>query len=230
MSVDSAAYRLAVVGAGRVRGQIAMAGCPGRTAGILLPSSSSWRLQRDVATLRYWGAQALVTLLERPELALMRLGDLPALAASHQIAWYHIPLRDGHVPDERFEATWQEIAPRLRRVLWCGGRVALHCGDGRSRTAMVTAKLLVELGCPAQDALNRVRGARPGVLSRPEEEQFVRAQTPAAEAAHRTHLSVVQPLGLRTAASRGEESELDWGSPTFDNPNQLDLLRSSESK
>jgi protein-tyrosine phosphatase len=194
---------------------------------MLLPSSSSWRLQRDIATLRYWGAQALVTLLEKPEFALMRLGDLPTLAASHQLAWYHIPLRDGHVPDDRFEVIWQSVAPRLRRVLWCGGRVALHCGDGRSRTAMVTAKLLVELGCPAQDALNRVRGARPGVLSRPEEEQFVRAQTPAAEAVHRAQLSVVHPLGLRSAAYRGEESELEGESLPVDNPNQLDLLRSS---
>jgi protein-tyrosine phosphatase len=227
MSVDSAAYRLAVVGAGRVRGQIAMAGCPGRTAGMLLPSSSSWRLQRDIATLRYWGAQALVTLLEKPELALMRLGDLPTLAASHQLAWYHMPLRDGHLPDDRFEVMWESVAPRLRHVLWRGGRIALHCVDGRSRTAMITAKLLVELGCPAQDALNRVRGARPGVLSRPEEEQFVRAQKPAAEAAHRTHLSVVQPLGFGTATARGEELELEWGSLRPDDPNQLDLLRSS---
>ena len=227
MSVDSAAYRLAVVGAGRVRGQIAMAGCPGRMAGMLLPSSSSWRLQRDIATLRYWGAQALVTLLEKPELALMRLGELPALAASHRLAWYHLPLREGHVPDERFDVLWQSAAPRLRRILWVGGRIAVHCGDGRSRTATITAKLLVELGCPAQDALNRVRAARPGVLSRPEEEEFIRAQAPASEAAHRVHLSVVQPLGLGAAIDRGDELELEWGSLPLDDPNQLDLLRRS---
>ena len=227
MNGDSSAYRLAVVGAGRVRGQIAMAGCPGRATGMLSPSNSAWRLQRDVATLKYWGAQALVTLLERPELALMRLGDLPAVAAAHQIAWYHVPLRDGHIPDDRFELLWQGVAPLLRRVLWCGGRVALHCGDGRARTALIAAKLLVELGCPAQDALNRVRGARPGVLSRPAEEEFVRAQTPASEAAYRTHVSLVQPLTVGNAAARSGELEPDSAPLPFDNPNQLDLLRSS---
>jgi ADP-ribosyl-[dinitrogen reductase] hydrolase len=228
MNGDSSAYRLAVVGAGRVRGQIAMAGCPGRAAGMLLASNSAWRLQRDVATLKYWGAQALVTLLEKPELALMRLGELPAVAAAHHIAWYHIPLRDGHIPDERFELLWQGIAPRLRRVMWSGGRVAFHCGDGRSRTAMIAAKLLVELGCPAQDALNRVRGARPGVLLHPEEEEFVRAQVPAAEAAFGTHVSLVQPLTVGNAATRGEEPAPDSAPLPFDDPNQLDLLRTSQ--
>ena len=63
-----------------------------------------------------------------------------------------------------------------------------------------------------------------------DEEQFVRAQGPSEEAVHRIQLSVVQPLGLGTAASRGEELELEWGSAPVDNPNQLDLLRSSESK
>jgi hypothetical protein len=93
---------------------------------------------------------------------------------------------------------------------------------------MVAAKLLVELGCPAQDALNRVRGARPGVLQQPEEEEFVRGQAPAAEAAFGTHVSLVQPLTVGHAAARGEEPEPDSALLPFDNPNQLDLLRTSQ--
>src|SRR5262249_36789239 len=132
-----------------------------------------------------------------------------------------------HVPDERFDVLWQSVAPRLRRILWVGGRIAVHCGDGRSRTATITAKLLVELGCPAQDALNRVRAARPGTLSRPEGEEVMRAPPAASEAAHRVHLSVVQPLGLGAAIDRGDELDLEWGSLPLDDPNQLDLLRRS---
>ncbi len=195
MSADWSAYRLAVVGAGRARGQVAMAGCPGRNAGIMLPSNSAWRLQRDLATLKHWGALAVVTLLDKSEVAWLRLGQMPAILASHQIAWYHLPLRDGYLPDDRFETAWQGIAARLRPILWCGGRIAIHCSDGRSRTALVTAKLLVEIGCPTQDAVNRVRGARPGVLAKPEEERYVHAQVQAPEAAFRTRASLVQPLG-----------------------------------
>lgn len=220
MSADASAYRLAVVGAGRVRGQVAMVGCPGRVAGMALPTSSAWRLQRDLATLRHWRAQALITLLEDAELATLRLGQLPELLAAHRIAWCRIPLREGCIPDQRFETTWCAVAPRLRAVLWCGGRIAVHCMDGRSRTAMVTAKLLIELGCPVQDALNRVRGARPGLITTPEEEHYVRRQTAAAEAVYRTQVSLAQ---LRTAG--GEEESIDWTVASLVNPRQLDLLR-----
>lgn len=213
MSEDGSAYRLAVVGAGRVRGQIAMVACPGRTSGILLPSNSAWRLQRDVATLMHWGAQALVTLLDKSELTWLRLGDLPALLSTHHIAWYHLPLRVGCMPDERFESAWSALGSQLRATLWCGGRLAIHCVDGRSRTALVAAKLLVELGCPASDALNRVRGARPGVLNLPEEEQFVRRQTQASDAAYRSSLSLVQHRALPTAPLGTTVAEAEWIAP-----------------
>jgi protein-tyrosine phosphatase len=223
MNGDSA-YRLAVVGSGRVRGQIAMVGCPGRMASIALPTTTAWRLQRDVATLKHWGTQALVTLLEKSEFALMRLATLPALLEARKIAWYHLPLADGCIPDERFEALWQGVAPRLRSILWCGGRIAVHCIDGRSRTAMITAKLLVELGCPTQDALNRVRGARPGVLATPEEEQFIRRQVADVEAEYRTQISLAQPLGLYRGHA-GDDLSAELGEAAVDAPDQLDLLR-----
>ena len=225
MNGDGSAYRLAVVGSGRVRGQIAMVGCPGRMACIALPTTSAWRLQRDVATLKHWGAQALVTLLENSELALLRLGTLPALLESRKIDWYHLPLRDGCIPDESFEAAWRSVAPRLREVLWRGGRIAVHCVDGRSRTAMVTAKLLVELGCPIQDALNRVRGARSRVLATVEEEEFIRRQMPAVEAAFRTQVSLAQPRGLHRSPPTEDDPAFAWSNPALDNPAQLDLLR-----
>ncbi len=225
MNGDVSAYRLAVVGSGRVRGQIAMVGCPGRMAGIAVPTTSAWRLQRDVATLKHWSTQALVTLLEKSELTLMRLARLPALLEAQKIAWYHLPLPDGCIPDAGFEALWQGVAPRLRNVLWRGGRIAVHCVDGRSRTAMVTAKLLVELGCPIQDALNRVRGARPRVLASSEEEQFIRRQAPAVEAVYRTQISLSQPLGLRRAPPQADDLLLGLGPVPLEAPDQLELLR-----
>ncbi len=228
MTAEGSGYRLAVVGSGRVRGQIAMVGCPGRMAGIAVPTTSAWRLQRDVATLKHWGAQALVTLLEKSEVTLMRLAGLPALLETRKIAWYHLPLADGCIPDERFEALWQGVAPRLRSALWCGGRIAMHCVDGRSRTAMITAKLLVELGCPIQDALNRVRGARPRALASAEEVQYIHRQVPAVEALYRTQISLAQPLGRLRAADAPDDLSLGWGAVAFDAPDQLELLRTPQ--
>ena len=54
--------------------------------------------------------------------------------------------------------------------------MALHCRDGRDRTGMVAARLLVELGCHPSDAINRVRGARPGAIATAEQEAYVRRQ------------------------------------------------------
>jgi protein-tyrosine phosphatase len=213
MTGEEANYRLAVVGSGRVRGQIAIAGCPGRTGAAIMPALSGWRLQRDVATLKHWGAQALVTLLDKAELAWLRLGELPGLLSVHGIDWYHLPLRAGTLPDERFDSQWRAVAPRLRSILWCGGRVAVHCLDGRSRAALISARLLVELGCPTMDAINRVRGARPGVLKAAEEEQFLRRQHPAPEAAYRTRLSLIGPIGQGRATHPDDASMQLWAMP-----------------
>lgn len=214
MSADLTGYRLAVVGAGRARGQIAMTGCPGRAARMPPAWNSEWCLRRDVATLKHWGAEALVTLLEKSELTLMRLGELPGLLAAREIPWYHVPLADGCIPDARFETLWRAVSPRLRAVLWRGGRVAVHCGDGRLRTPLVTAKLLVEIGCPRNDALNRVRGARPGVLARAEEQQFVLRQT---------SLVQVGDPALIGAWDHGQQAP--WVAAGAGDPNQLDLLQ-----
>lgn len=172
------AYKFAVVGAGRMRSQIAMAGCPGRAGTYVGAVDSAWPLQRDVATLRHWNAEALITLLDKEELALFHLQALPDLLMASGIAWYHIPVFPQRMPDGSFEEGWKKAAPDLQRILLAGGRIAIHCSDGRDRTALVTSRILVELGCPATDAINRVRGARPGVLQRADEEQYVRNQVP----------------------------------------------------
>jgi hypothetical protein len=220
MSGDGSAYRLAVVGAGRVRGQVAVAACPGRVGKMPLPSHSRWCLQRDVTTLRHWGAEALVTLLEKSELLSMRLGELPALLAAQGVAWHHVPLPEGGIPDMRFETVWQPVSRYLRAVLWRGGRVALHCVDGRSRAPLVTAKLLIELGCPLRDALNRVRSARPGVLLRAEEVEFLLTQGPGDAYVVPGVVPGAAPLPVSAADDGGQFALIH-------NPNQLELLRAS---
>jgi ADP-ribosyl-[dinitrogen reductase] hydrolase len=213
MSADASGFRPAVVGTGRARGQIVVAGCPGRGPRMPLPWNGEWCLRRDIANLKHWGAEALVSLLDRSEFTLMRLGDLPELLAAHGIDWYHVPLAGGCLPDARFEGLWHAVSPRLRAILWRGGRVALHCADGRTRAPLMAAKLLVELGCPALDALNRVRGARPGVLARAEEHQFILRQAQLAE------------VGDPAASNAwGEPASARYAAPP-DGPSQLDLLQ-----
>ena len=195
-------FALAVVGAGRCRGQVSMSCCPGRAAPWLLPSVSQCELQRDVATIARWGAKALVTLLDEAELARLHLHKLSRLIAAAEITWYHVPLPFGILPDGEFDRSWNRVSLHLHQILREGGKVSIHCRDGRDRTGLMTARLLIELGCHPLDAMNRVRGARPGMLQSLELEDYLRRVQPARpEAVTRLELSQdgSSALGSRAA-------------------------------
>ena len=176
MRVDRGSFALSIVGTGRARGQIAITCCPGRAGGLPLPSSSARLLERDVDTIRRWGAQAMVTLLDDLEMARLRAKALPELLASRGIIWHHLPLDSRCVPDPAFEEGWQRLAPVLLAMLREGGRLAVHCRDGQTRASMVAVRLLVEAGCAPYDAINRVRAARPGALENVTQEHYVCCQ------------------------------------------------------
>jgi ADP-ribosyl-[dinitrogen reductase] hydrolase len=176
MNRDGSGFALAIVGTGRARGQIAITCCPGRGGGMPIPNQAARLLERDVATIARWGAEALVTLLDDLELARLRVKALPALLEANRIAWHQVPLHPYNRPDPAFEHAWRALAPHLVAILWRGGRIAVHCRDGRTRAGLVAARLLVEAGCSTTDAMNRVRAARQGSLDSPDQEEYVRAQ------------------------------------------------------
>jgi len=174
MNIQDSGFALAVVGLGRTRGKVAMAGCPGRSGALpLLASHDPRSLQRDIGAIERWGAQVLVTLLDDSELAGLHLQELPKLLSAARIVWHHAPLNPKRLPDLGFEDTWTSLGRRLMDILRDGGKVAIHCQDGKTRAGMVTARLLIEAGCPPQDAINRVRAARPGAIEHPGLERTV---------------------------------------------------------
>jgi ADP-ribosyl-[dinitrogen reductase] hydrolase len=177
MNGDGSSFALAIVGTGRARGQIAISCCPGRAYATPLPSYATRLLERDVATIARWGAEAAVSLLDELELARLRVKALPTLLAASNVAWHQAPLHPNQLPDPDFEHAWRAIAPQLVRILWRGGRIAVHCRDGKTRAGVVAARLLVEAGCTPQDAINRVRAARQGALESLDQEAYVRAQS-----------------------------------------------------
>ena len=189
MASFTPAFALAIVGAGRCRGQVSMSCCPGCAALCLLPSVSQCELERDVATIARWGAKALVTLLDAVELAGLHLHKLSSLAAAAKLAWYHVPFSFGMLPDAEFDRGWNSVSLRLQHILRDGGKVSIHCRDGGDRTGLVTARLLIELGCHPLDAMNRVRAARPGMLDSAELVDYLRRVQP-------SRLNAVAPLEL----------------------------------
>ena len=60
-------------------------------------------LALDLDTVRDWGAAAVVTLLEPKELTLLRVERLGEEVLRRNMLWFHLPIVDVSIPDERFE-------------------------------------------------------------------------------------------------------------------------------
>jgi len=157
-------------------GLIGMTICPGKDeyAGLGIPSGP-WKrdLDLDLLVIREWGAHALVTLIEPFEFELLSVPELPEKVRACGMRWFHLPIVDVWIPDERFEEAWETDGAELRGILDEGGRVMLHCRGGLGRTGLVAARLLVEFGMAPREAIRRVRAARPGAIQTREQEVYV---------------------------------------------------------
>lgn len=103
------------------------------------------------------GADAVVCLNERHELAGRYDGYLAWLGNGGRAVWFPIP--DLHAPPP------DRVAPLLddlRRRLAAGERVVVHCGAGMGRAGTVAAAVLLGLGATLEEALATVASARPG--------------------------------------------------------------------
>lgn len=145
-------------------GLIGMTFCPGKKQAFAVSGSWHRDLDHDLDRIQAWNAVAVVTLMEQHELVSYGVERIGAAVMSRGMEWYHLPIIDADVPREPFEARWVDDGRRLRAHLIEGRRILLHCRGGLGRTGMIAARLLAELGMPAQTAAAAVRVARPGAI------------------------------------------------------------------
>lgn len=74
----------------------------------------------------------------------------------------HWPIDDGPMPSP--EKT-RAISRWIAELLDAGMKVAVQCAAGINRSCLITGRTLIELGHPAQEAIELVRQARPGALT-----------------------------------------------------------------
>jgi len=157
-------------------GQVGLCCCPGHrlTPRFVRPSLEDF--ERDLDAIVLFGASRLVTLMEPDELAVIGVDPkrLDREVRLRGLEWVHLPIRNLSVPGAAWETTWATAGRILRGDLAGGRRFAMHCYAGLGRTGTVAARLLIEHGTAAADAIARVRSIRPGSIETYEQEDYVR--------------------------------------------------------
>jgi len=165
--------RIDEVAAGSTDGRIGITFCPGKHGPSVKGYSWERSLTADLDVVTAWRADAVVTLIEQHEFAMLEVEELGSMIKSRGIAWYHQPIVDLGTPDARFESDWEKREPELLGILRQGGRVLVHCRGGLGRAGTIAARMLIELGVPPKDAVNRVRAARTGAIETAGQLQYV---------------------------------------------------------
>ena len=166
-------FAIATVGAGRTRGRIGICSCPGWAPAPILGGTAGGDFQRDFDTMLQWNPQTVITLLQPYELRQRGIEQIGLMLQARGIRWLHLPIAPGEMPQDSFEEQWSVVSERLKESLRGGGKVLLHSLNSCGRAALIAARLLVDVGCRPQDAINRVTAARPGSMYTEEQRDYI---------------------------------------------------------
>jgi ADP-ribosyl-[dinitrogen reductase] hydrolase len=159
-------------------GVIGLTFCPGKTQKNGWTGAWQRSLDLDLSAIKAWGADAVVTLMESKELDLYDVRDLPAKVQALGMTWIHLPIQDERAPTKQFDLAWLTAGKDLVDRLIVGQRILLHCTGGLGRTGTVAAKLLIEFGHSADQAIAKVRNTRSDTIDLGQQELYVRRQLP----------------------------------------------------
>lgn len=168
--------RIAELAVGTKGGAIGITFAPGKFQEVALTGSWARDIDTDLAAIRAWGADYLITLIEPWEFEELQVQALPERAAAHGLIWHSLPIVDGAAPDSRLLAQWGTLGLLLSRELLAGQKIVVHCKGGLGRAGTVASMLLLDAGA-AQDgdeAIRMVRQVRPGAIETLVQEVFIR--------------------------------------------------------
>jgi len=111
--------------------------------------------------------------LKKSEFETYEVSNLGVEAERLGIKWLHLPIEDRGIPNHEFELSWTQEGKELEAILKNGGKIVLHCLGGLGRTGLVAAKLLVDMGFSAKDAISMVRQARQSTIETDEQERYI---------------------------------------------------------
>ena len=173
LTSETSPLRIRAVTPGNGQGRIGITLCPGKTDPRAMCGPTERDLDTDLDVVREWGATAVVSLIEEEEIEYLQVGGLGEAVRDRHMEWWQLPIPDGMPPQPDFEEKWKKAGEAIRDRLRLGFDVLVHCKGGLGRAGTVAACLLVELGARPEDAIRRVRMARPGAIENWHQEAYV---------------------------------------------------------
>lgn len=132
-------------------GQVALSPIPGRFG----------TYENDLTVILQWAPDLVLSMTPQVELDRVGAGDFGDDLKAVAIAWRHLPIIDFGAPDAEVEAKWDEVSVLAAQTLARGGKILCHCFGGCGRSGMAALRIMIEAGEAPEDALSRLRAARP---------------------------------------------------------------------
>ena len=146
----------------------------GRLAISLAPGKKDHRwnrdLQMDLARIKNDDIHVIVCCLEWYEIRMLNITDYPRMAQENGFIFYHLPIKDRDVPQDK---ELNSIIPIIVQHLLVGHNVLVHCRAGLGRAGTICACCLGHFGYTGTDAINLVRKQRPGAIQTNKQERYV---------------------------------------------------------
>jgi ADP-ribosyl-[dinitrogen reductase] hydrolase len=153
-------------------GALGLTFCPGKKH---LGSTGAWDrdIDTDIATIKTWGANYVISLLEDHEYKELGVEDLPGKMIDEFGRWLSLPICDKGVPDEEWMQSWKYYKSRIIGELVHGRRILIHCKGGFGRTGLVAAMLLMAVGLNSYQAIALCRTVRANAVENRDQENFL---------------------------------------------------------
>jgi len=171
MQSPGAALEINTVTIGDNGGALGMCCCPGRLEQHSDGAHRQRDLAEDLAMVRDWQPDLVVSLVELHEFEFLGVAQLPEEFKA-QFRWQHHPIRDLGAPSDA--AQKNSVLAQWFSSVCRGERILLHCAAGLGRTGTVVARLLMMSGQDADSAIESVRAARSGTIESATQERFLR--------------------------------------------------------
>lgn len=130
---------------------------PGNLGLMARPRGNDW-LFDEIRTLKMYGTDILVSLLEHSELAELELLHEPSICDELSIKFISFPIKDRSIPTNKKD--FRTLAGQLNNELEHGRKIVIHCRMGIGRTGMLAAGILMQQGFDANSSfefLSKVR-------------------------------------------------------------------------